>query len=155
MQLPVCDPFAIPTTIPPMLTRLFLLTALAILPACSLFSHAREPSIDAASNYTGPAVDFDSSSRTHIARITCPTPGWSAAHDLTREGWPSHEVFITLVPPPADAIQAQVLTTILVDTGVRAASPCRVYIRRADHAPDSIATGSYALAASADPAPAR
>ncbi|MCA9282231.1 MAG: hypothetical protein H6812_02450 [Phycisphaeraceae bacterium] len=138
-----------------MLIRLFLLTALAILPACSLFSRAHEPTIEQAAPYTGPAVDFDSTSRTHIAQITCPTPGWSASHDLTREGWPSHEVFITLVPPPADAINAQVLTTILVDTGVRAESPCRVYIRRADQAPDSIAAGSYTLAASADPAPAR
>ena len=139
-----------------MLTRTaLLLAALAALPACSLFSRPREPSIDAASTYTGPAVEFDSTTRTHIAKITCPTAGWSATHDLTREGWPSHEVFITLLAPPADAMVAQVITPILVDTEVRSGAPCRVYIRRADQAPDSIAAGSYTLAATADPAPDR
>lgn len=130
---------------------LWIGSVLGTLPACSLFAD-KGPTIEQAASYTGPPVEFDSSGRTHIARITCPTGGWSVRHDLTREGWPHHEVFVTLVSPPVGVMVTQALTELLVDTRAPAGAGCRLYIRRAEEAPDRLSAGAYRLAATAEPA---
>lgn len=119
--------------------------AFTALAACA----TNTPVIEAGTPYAGPVIEFDSSGRTHIAKITAPSGGWAVRHDLTRQGWPDAEAFITLVAPPEGSMVTQALVEHLVDTQVSTSEGCRLMVRRTERVPERISDGAYREAARA------
>lgn len=115
--------------------RRALIIVSAILAGLSLGacrSGLERPRIETTAPYDGPPVSFSATSRTHVAVISAPTPGWTVEFEVAEPTFDRDHAFITLRRPRPGLALAQVVVDHSIDTGVALTRPVGVFIRVLD-----------------------